>query len=308
MSRLRHTLSGFFRKLQIHDRHVFAFVEGNYNDSFFFGNICESVCKSRNLSYQILRAEELPVQAGGKEALVQFYKIARSRKSLIIHFTRKSSVLIFFLDKDVDDILRKMCRSDHVIYTRYYDIENHLFLNANFERAVAATCSRDETEIRSLPLFQNNWCHNAAVRWKEWVTLCLICMIKGIALANYRNNSSSVNIPRNGPVDPNAFEDMKNRIISALGCSDEEFDDEYSKVAARVDKIYRQGRQDIIFKGKWYPSLLENDLVDYYSPGGIRVFGIKRAICKTLAATLDFSDQWAKHFTDKIEKVLEKLD
>ena len=47
-----------------------------------------------------------------------------------------------------------------------------------------------------------------------------------------------------------------------LGWDKPQFEEKYRKIQCVVDRRYRNGREDEVFKGKWYQSILEMDLRD----------------------------------------------
>jgi hypothetical protein len=138
MSRLTHSLAGYRRAMQMSRTQIFAFVEGQ-TDPYFYDKICEAVCQPSTVSYEIRRAQELPGGTGGKVALLALYDYLRRMSSLLDNFKGKTTGVLIFLDKDVDDLLRIQRRSEHIVYTKYYDLENHLFIHGNLTEASTLT-------------------------------------------------------------------------------------------------------------------------------------------------------------------------
>lgn len=303
MSRLLHSPTGFIRSLQISSIPLFGFVEGRDIDSFFYGAICQKVCTPHNLKYQIKRAMEIPQQAEGKSALLSFYRYLKGRKKLLSIFHGKKTLILFFFDKDVDDIIKKKCRSTHVIYTIFYDVHNHIFIHGNLSKAIAAAASLDEQEVRLLFLAQGDWCKNAAYRWRMWVVYCLFCQLHGVGNANYRV-ASKINLPLNGPVDNHRYNTVIEEARQALGWSAHRMHKEIARIEQLVEKYFKSGTQDIIFKGKWYKTILERDLRDTFQGRETALNGVANRITSALAITLDLSQAWAKHFTTALENIV----
>jgi hypothetical protein len=92
-----------------------------------------------------------------------------------------------------------------------------------------------------------------------------------------------------------------------MGWTQAKFRAELEKVRQAVDRRFSQGKQDYLFKGKWYSTILERDLCDAYRGRGLHSAGIGRRICSALAATLDFSDSWADCFAGDVEIVLQNI-
>ena len=306
MNPLTHTPSGFVRSLQMSRHNICAFVEGQDCDSFFYDGICNQALRTEGFSFKIRRAKELPYQTGGKSSLIQFYKYLRSKQELSTKLKGKNTVILFFLDKDIDDVLRRKCRSPHVIYTKYYDLQNHLFLNADFLKALAAATSIEESEIRCAKLFKNNWCRLAARRWRGWMVLCLLNQKFCTGRANYRL-TSQINRPINGRTDRYLYRREVEEFGKNLGWSRTIIKSEVSKMEKLVDKHFANGSQDHIFKGKWYCPLIEKDIRDAFRTRQANFSGIANRITSSLAATLDFSEPWATHFTSAIGAVIREI-
>ena len=304
MSRLRHSLGAHIRALQISRFTLFAFVEGKEIDPNFFGEVCRSVCGPRGLQYRVHRANEIPGSSGGKWKLIAFYRYARARKKLRSILNGKLSVLVFFLDKDVDDIRRKKCRSRHVIYTAHYDVENYVFRHGDFIRGVSAAASIDQHELSDHPVLGQNWAANAARRWKEWTALCLFSVLyTGGRAANY-GNVSKVNAPQNGPVDRGLYQQHLTEARNASGMTQSQFDQAIARLESKVERYLATGTYDSVFKGKWYCTILEMDLrTAFQQTGQMQNVGMKATAA--LLATLDFNQPWAEHLTSPVGALLD---
>lgn len=283
---------------------LFVFVEGIEVDPFFFGQVCRVACQGRAVAYRVRPAKELPQAAGGKTALITFYRYAKARRRLCFTFGGKTTLLMFFLDKDVDDLMRRMCKSPHVCYTQYYDIQNHVFRHANLIMGVASAASIDPVELEENPRFNENWCHGAARRWKEWTTLCLIALRHRIPGPNYRT-VSPINIPLNGPVDAARYVALKSEFAGHLGLNAAEMDRAISVTAKRVEKYLCGGGFDAIFKGKWYATILEHDLREAFAGRAFQFDRFSMRAPSALASTLDFSQPWAEHFIRPLTNLLD---
>jgi hypothetical protein len=295
MSRLKHSRGGYIRSLQISRCAVFAFVEGIEADPYFYGEICRRVSEGRGGAYQVRPARELPDGAEGKNAIVQFYRYARSKAKLISELGGKRTIMVFFLDKDLDDIKRKKCRSQHVIYTAYYDVQNHIFRHSDFGRATSAALSIDRTELLAHPVFAGDWCRNAAERWREWIALCILSVKYAIPSPHYRV-SSQVNRPINGPLDPAQYATAVQRAATHLGVTTAEINRRLTDLLKAVDKHLSHGTYDLVFKGKWYATLLEADLREAFAGRALQFNGVGGRVVSVMAATMDYSQTWAEPF------------
>jgi hypothetical protein len=307
MSRLRHSKNGFIRSLQISRYNLFAFVEGKVCDPYFYGKLCDITCSSSNYQYEVRIAKELPNNSGGKQALVNFYKYVRTKKKLLSDFHGKKTALVFFMDKDIDDILRTKCRSPHVIYTQYYDLQNQIFKHSNFVEGVAAALSIDPNLLKSKSLFINDWCKVVAFRWREWIALCILAQkYKVRNSANYRL-TSQVNHSLNGSLDTLKYNQKLEEIRLSLSWNHTKIAKEIGKLLKYVDKCFLNENHDRIFKGKWYNTLIEIDLKDTFRGHPLNFQGVAKRVSPTLVTTLDFSKPWSEHFTIPLKTIVNML-
>jgi hypothetical protein len=283
---------------------MFAFVEGKDADPYFFDQICAQVCEPRGVHFQLRTAKELPGGAEGKGRLITFYRLARSQALLRSTLNGKLTILLFFLDKDVDDIRRIKCRSMHVVYTTHYDVQNYVFRHGDFIRGVSAAASIAQRELSEHPLFGRNWCETAARRWKEWIILCLFSVIyAGGSVANYRN-VSRVNTPQNGSFDPGLYQALLIEARNATHLTQAQFDRAIEQLTRRVEKHLSNGTYDTVFKGKWYSTLIEMDLRRAFPDRG-NMKNVGARATTALLATLDFNPSWAEHLTNPVVALLE---
>jgi hypothetical protein len=306
MSRVKHSLAGYIRRLQISKNQLFIFVEGTENDQFVYGMICKNVCSfPQAINYSVRAASELPYKTGGKCAIVKFYRYARKKKNLVSELNGKKTALAFCLDKDIDDLMKSKCKSDHVIYTRFYDIQNHIYLNSNFILGVSSALSIDPSELSQHSIF-NNWCSDATKRWREWIIICIISIKHESPIPNYRL-TSQINKPLNGRTDSKLYEAALNNLKQKKGWTQEKLEKELKKVEVLVDNYYLLNSIDILFKGKWYSTLLELDLRDYFSSRPLQLNGVGKRATSSLSTTLDFSQPWTGDFAAPLKKITSKL-
>lgn len=117
MTRLRHTERALARTLQMSRIDIFVFVEG-WGDRYFYDKLCRLVSGKFSATFQVRTSQEIGVNTSGKSALLDFFAYLRSKKLLFHEFKGKKLAVVFFADKDIDDIQRIQKRSYHFIYTR----------------------------------------------------------------------------------------------------------------------------------------------------------------------------------------------
>lgn len=216
----------------------------------------------------------------------------------------KKTTVVFFLDKDVDDLSRTARRSAHTIYSRYYDLYNEVFRHGNLLRATACTTSIEEGRLTSLIPDPISWCSTAAYRWHDWLVLCLISFQLRIPHEQNFRVPSRIQCKTTGFTDPVLLSQAKSAAASRLGLSADEFQKVYEKYDSRVRRYFRQGRQDIVFKGKWYPLLLEEDIRRLMGNAGYIRDGFVKNIVSSIVATLSFRSAWASYYCDCLRRTI----
>lgn len=305
MRRIVHDFKSYLRSIQISRYSVFIFVEGKKIDPYFYGKIADSVCQSSRINYTICKANELSGQGGGKPQLLSFFQYLRKTSSLIHDFKGSKKAVIFYLDKDVDDILRNTRKSSHVVYTDYYDVYNHIFVEGNISEALAAAASLDPKLVKS----HSGDCQalrcQLAHLWKDWVKLCLFTSKRKInCRANY-GVKSQVNNSVNGSLNINTYNTVINELKSQLGLSDQQFKRAFNSISLLVDEIYSNGHQDRVFKGKWYCFLFNQHIKKLYGTADCN--GLDNRLPSNLVLTLDCNQPWAEHFKQPLRQLFQLL-
>lgn len=292
--------------MQISTVRVFVLVEGRDSDPYFYDNLCRSVCMATNVAYRIVRAEQIGL-GGGKATLFQFFDYLRTVNSLLDNFAGKRTIAIFLVDKDLDDILHSKIFSDHVVYTRYYSIENYFFVHGDILGAACAAASLERAILEPEIGDPNAWPRRMAKLWKDWVTLCLFSLRHDLQVqSNYRRNESAINVPPLGNVDGNLLDDRKAELEAALGLGVRAFNRAYRCVERLVDRLYQTGRHDTVFKGKWYIRLLTLQTIAAAAATN-RTFAshaLSNAIASALRQSLNFEDPWADHLKTPLQQLL----
>jgi hypothetical protein len=297
MTRPTHSFAAYRRLMQMSRYQVFVFVEGSDNDPYFYGKICDPVFVSEGVSYQLSGAHELLGTTGGKKLLLSFFVYLKQSGSLIDDFKGKRTTCIFFLDKDIDDLARSQRRSPHVVYTRFYDVENHIYAAGKLLEGAAAAASMNPADLQALLSDPAKWRASAALRWKEWVKLCIFSQRRKIRCGcNFGVPYSPINTPLNGPLDSISHSQRLAALQSQSGLTSRQFRRSFGTISQLVDAIYEGGEYNRVFKGKWYKTILEAD-IKHMAPG--RRYdsnGLVARLTSAIAVTIDFNGSWADHF------------
>lgn len=304
MKRLTHSLEGYLRFMQMSQAQVFLLVEGRDPDPYVYGKIATKSLGQR-FAYEICRAEEIDREGGGggKSALLRFFMHLESNGQLGGDFKGKRWFAVFFLDKDVDDLLGAIRSSPHIIYTAFYDIENHIYSAGDLREAAAASATVDIHEAP--PTFANSlaWRRSAANRWKQWVFLCLLVSRLGVSCACGYRLKSSINVP------PNAYttqdiEPYLETIRQASGREVAQFQAAVEAVRGEVEEFYQVDEFDKIFKGKWYASILHADLLEHLSGRAANRNALETRLTPAIAQTLDVDGEWSTRFVAKLNPLV----
>jgi len=308
MNRLTHSFQGYRRKMQMSSHQIFVFVEGKINDPYFYGEICRAVVsQSSGIRYTIRQAKEIPGDTGGKPALIAFFLYLKQSSALLDDFKGKKTGIIFFLDKDVDDLLRKQRCSEHIVYTQYYDVENHIFVEGDLAKAAAAAASMDYQQMIAGIGDYKKWRYQVAEKWKQWVKLCLFARKKDIGCECTYSNPSKVNNPLHESLDSTAYAQYLNLLENRSGLSSVQFKNAFKRVSKQVNDFYLAGEHDRIFKGKWYAGFLEAEIKTIAQNTPFNSKTLADRLVTAITMTLDFNAPWAEYFKEPVKKLIKKL-
>jgi hypothetical protein len=301
-TRVGHSVKAMRRLIQMSGNRVFIFVEGRELDPDFYSRLCRTICVERGLAYQIIVADRIMGAGGGKPILLRLFEHLRRKRALIDRSGPNSKLVMFYLDKDTDDIFRKMRRSEHVVYTRYYCVENHLFCEGELLAGIATAGSVDlELVHRRIPN-PILWRRNAAVQWRNWLVLCLVAQRLGLGgRASYSVNHDTVNEKVNSANLRICEADLQAR----SGLSAHQFNLMITWAQSRVDRSISAGEHERIFKGKWYVVFALYELKQIgLTDGPINERGAKDRLVGNLIATLRFDGPWAEHYKEPLRRTI----
>lgn len=306
MNRLRHSYAGYLRLMQISSSDLFVFVEGHQTDPFFYAAICASI-PDIHVLYEICLARQLPGETGGKQALLSFFSFLRQRKALVSSLGGQETTCIFFLDKDVDDLQRTKKRSQHLVYTEHYDVQNYIFMHGNLLDGAASAASVDAVRLRAELSDAPRWCLRIARLWREWISLCLGVLEERISSeANYRV-VSRVQTRLCGPTDAGRYAALIRNVARRCGLPVAVFRQRLAAKMRKVDTYFASGQHHRLFKGKWFVTVLADDIDRIMAGRTYHNKGLSSRLTSSVAATLDFSEPWADHFRNPIHNVTSML-
>lgn len=307
MSRPRHSNGGFRRYMQISRTQLFIFVEGKVIDPHFYGKVCESAFQSTKIRYRIQTAKELPGETGGKKSLISFFYYLKRNSSLIDGFNDEKTASFFFLDKDIDEFLNKKLRSRHVIYTKYYDVENHIYREGNIQEGVAAAASLDPQIATQICTNNKDWSTDTANKWRHWIKLCMFERKKKLNCGCRYSRASCINVNKYGAHEDESYNQYLSVLKRESGLTESQFKRSYKRISDKIDFIFDNGEYDLVFKGKWYAQFLNYEINELHQNRPANIQGFLNRITGCIVAAVNFDAQWADHFKIPIQAVASEV-
>lgn len=299
MRRLIHSSSGHIRSMQISNTQLFIFVEGKQSDPYFFAKVCKASLPD-SIEFEILTAQQISGGAGGKEALISYFRCLRQRSALISSFEGKKTACIFILDKDIDDIKRKQLRSTHVIYTQHYDVQNYIFEHGDLVTGVAAAASIDPRKLHGVLGNSSEWCRRVSHLWRDWIALCFRLIEDGIrGEANY-GAPSRIQTRNCGMTDTLAHESLVRTLAQRTNISFDEMMRKVELSKKKIDRYFKKGQHHRIFKGKWFSLILADEVERIMTGQPHDCNGLAGRLPSTIAATLNFNGHWIEYFKHRL--------
>lgn len=294
--------------MQMYSQHLWVFVE-NHSDIPFYSGLCSKTLRPTNHRYIIERVENVPEFRGdGKKALLGLYRRLRRRRLLLSTLEGKATGVLFFLDKDIDDIRGCRARSPHVHYTEHYCMENYLFRHGDLARSVSAVGHVDIQEaIVRIATDTLAWTRAAAECWRDWVVYCVLVVRLKVRTQNYGASQSLIHDGVYSAVNSGSQERLLSSLRNEAGLDVGPFRRKHASARAYVDRLYRRGLHDRVFSGKWYARFLVEDCRQVAAAGCRLGRNAEKRLVECLFGTLDFSAPWTERFEAAIAAVAAML-
>jgi hypothetical protein len=290
--------------MQVSCNSLWFLVEGR-DDKVFLSNICAQNQSAGSLPYTLALADEIDgAAAKGKQALLMLYRKLRSKQLLLTDFKGKRTAVVFFLDKDIDDLLRTKAKSDHVIYTDLFCMENYLCACGHIASALAAAEGLDVAAVKqSIGPTASGWCRRVVNRWREWTEYCVLVAFRRIPRCpNYGTKGSLFHPEALGPCNDIRAQEYWSRAQHNSGMTPTQFAAARRKVAQKVENVFRAHKHDAVFNGLWYIRLLIEE--GRSIAGGARqARATPKSLVASLLTTLDYSAAWSKPIHSAIDRV-----
>ena len=305
-TRTAHSFGGMRRYIQQSRTQVFLFVEGRDLDPDIYARLCGPVCRASGKSHEIVVADRINGAGGGKGILTAFFEHLRDCNSLIDHSQPDAKLAMFYLDKDIDDVLKTLRSSNHIVYTEYHCIENHLFAEGDLVSSLATSGSVDAAVIRPRVPNATLWRNASAGHWRDWVALCVLAAKLLLRHPASFRIPSPLNTPADSPTDAGALAVAVAEMEVSSGLDAANFQRKLAAAYRLVDAIYGRGSHDLLFKGKWYSHFALREL-EVSSPIFNRN-GAPDRMVGSLIATTNFEGPWSLHFGNRFGTRLLQCD
>lgn len=298
MSRLQHSAAGYRRRLQISAVEVVVLVEGK-TDRYFYSKVFKRVQQTTGASIKIRIARELPSASGGKKALLSYFNYLRRKRSLVSTLGNKTTLVVFVLDKDTDDLCRRMSRSEYIKYTEYYDYENYLYQYGDVVDAGAAASGLEPELVEQALGDSQRWRIRVQQEWLVWTHVCVFSVTRKLCRGgNYGVIPSPINHHPYGGVDPQKLSARMALMQAEYGKYPQSFVRSWRRVEALVGNLMRAGTLDKVFKGKWYSWFLAQELRMVAGGRDANLTNLESRLPNHLAQSVDVDAPWAKSLQD----------
>lgn len=175
MSRPQRTFKSMLRRLEMTHEDLCIFVEGRL-DLAVVQRVAASHGQLSEFAATVFRSDEIEAEdeSQGKWLLLELHDYLKSAERLARVNSRNSTVL-FCVDKDQDDILRKRHDSRYVLYTAAYNMEAEIFYQSLSVDLVAASLQLKLSEVPHYCGSGKEAIAHIAKRIERWIIFCLLC-------------------------------------------------------------------------------------------------------------------------------------
>jgi hypothetical protein len=302
MSKIPRDALAFAQRVKMSQHRLFLLVEGQEHDVRFYDKLLESSPKLRGEGYVVQLGALIAVDgvaAGGKQHLLKLFEYFRSlgklKQSRLDGMYR---IIVFGLDKDLDDIVGRRRKSPHVIYSRHADIEAEIFSQWRPKKALSVALSLDAADARSFAKHVGDPLGGLAARWSDWLYLCCRAEGTGARCSVRFGGASKVNDPLYGPADSAKVARVEEQLVAGARMSAGRDRQMMQRVAAADGR----GELRYFIKGKLIPGYMGQLAEDYFAdrrPVSRRTF--EQAVTHVALSTVRFSGDWLRHWHDQLE-------
>jgi hypothetical protein len=300
-----YSFPGLLRRIQMGRANLIIFLEGP-TDRYYYSKIAEGETQGGRIIPLILTAEEISTKSGGKQVLIDFFRYLETKSALNSNLKGKITTTIFYMDKDVDEFIKgKKIVSDHIVYTKTYELENYFFIHGKLDEATAVSSSLDIQSIRDGLGDINDWRAKVARLWMDWVKLCLFAHVQGNCPPYYSRPYSQINNGKDGGVKKECYEAELSSLQKHSRLNPTDFNKYFLEISKKVDTIFSEGHYDEVFKGSWYCFFIINDVKKIAGRKHYIRKDLYNRIISNLITTINFNDSWVEYFKIPLRKIVQ---
>jgi hypothetical protein len=146
------------------------------------------------------------------------------------------------------------------------------------------------------------WTCNAANAWKEWVAFCYFIHTNKIAGMPCFSETSKLHSGAYGSVEQASFNTLLVAAQARSNMPQADFDKKWKAANRLVDRLYKAGKQDRIFNGKWYKHFAAEDARIIAAGRQYNRSGFLESVLRQLVTLIDVRGGWAQRFRDAIHE------
>jgi hypothetical protein len=180
-------------------------------------------------------------------------------------------------------------------------------MHGDLLNGAASAASVDPARLRTELSDAMGWCLRIAMLWREWITLCLHALEKKISCATNYKVVSRVQTRPCGSTDASKYDELVRNVAISSGIPEATFRQKLASTRKKVDKYFDRGQHHRLFKGKWFATVLADNIARIMAGLQHDSNGLASRLTYTVAATIDFTEPWAEHFRTPIRDVVGML-
>jgi hypothetical protein len=234
-----------------------VFVEGKHHDAVYYERMLNHHAQLASSGVRIIRSYEVSdsdVGTGGKSAVLSLHDYFDESDSLSIPTNEVTKHMLFLLDRDYDEFEDRLRECPHIVYTHATDVEAEIYRLGDLRRALATVFSLTTNETDELLAQIGNFAFELAIRWRQWLTICIAAGPLRSRCSVRPSRPSAINLQVYGQFDAGAYSEHRKALIDTSQVLDPE--GKLREITERVDKIYEKGTYFRLIKGKLIPGFL----------------------------------------------------
>ncbi len=284
---------------------IWIIVEGRYHDRAYYDRLLNSIPSIAGLQYEILLAEYPAVDevaAGGKKHALKLHAALSENGWLRQRSKKTNHIVIFSLDKDLDDEPTSNMPDDlHILYTKYADVEAEILQGNDLIAALTALTGASKRDLIELAAEAHNPLQHISEAWAEWHRW-------GLALRNANPNAlpirsaALINVGQFGPLDESARVAHLQRVKASVG--EAEWGKRIETAHTLHAELVRSGKSPRLVAGKWAAKYVIEAAKRDLSAVGIAGDLDPADLTRVMLMTISFSNRHKQRYEHRMLSLL----